>query len=102
MQLNVHSVQFKADQKLIAFVEEKVDKLEQFFDNIISGEVFLRVEKSDDTKNKLAEIRIHIPGKELFAKRQCKTFEEGIDESVEALRRQLMKTKGKRRVKMAS
>lgn len=102
MQLNVHSVQFKADQKLIAFTEEKVDKLEQFFDNIISGEVFLRLEKSDDTKNKLAEIRIHIPGKELFAKRQCKTFEEGIDETVEALRRQLMKTKGKRRVKVAS
>src|SRR6056297_2701875 len=95
MQLNVHSVQFKADQKLIAFTEEKVDKLEQFFDNIISGEVFLRLEKSDDTKNKLAEIRIHIPGKELFAKRQCKSFEEGIDETVEALRRQLMKTKGK-------
>ncbi len=102
MQLNVHSVQFKADQKLIAFAEERVDKLEQFFDNIISGEVFLRVEKSDNTKNKLAEIRIHIPGKELFAKRQCKSFEEGIDETVEALRRQLMKTKGKRRVKVAS
>lgn len=102
MQLNVHTVQFKADQKLIAFTEEKVDKLEQFFDNIISGEVFLRLEKSDNTKNKLAEIRIHIPGKELFAKRQCKTFEEGIDETVEALRRQLMKTKGKRRVKVAS
>ena len=102
MQLNVHTVQFKADQKLIAFTEEKVDKLEQFFDNIISGEVFLRLEKSDDTKNKLAEIRIHIPGKELFAKRQCKSFEEGIDETVEALRRQLMKTKGKRRVKAAS
>lgn len=102
MQLNVHAVQFKADQKLIAFAEERVDKLEQFFDNIISGEVFLRVEKSEDTKNKLAEIRIHIPGKELFAKRQCKSFEEGIDETVEALRRQLMKTKGKRRVKVAS
>lgn len=102
MQLNVHSIQFKADQKLITFIEEKVDKLEQFFDNIITGEVFLKVEKSEDTKNKIAEIRIHIPGKELFAKRQCKTFEEGIDESVEALRRQLLKSKGKRKVRMAS
>lgn len=102
MQLNVHSIQFKADQKLITFVEEKVDKLEQFFDNIITGEVFLKVEKSEDTKNKIAEIRIHIPGKELFAKRRCKSFEEGIDESVEALRRQLMKSKGKRKVRMAS
>jgi putative sigma-54 modulation protein len=102
MQLNVHSIQFKADSKLIDFIQERVDKLEQFFDHIITGEVFLKVEKSDDTRNKIAEIRIHIPGKELFAKRQCKTFEEGIDETVEALRRQLMKSKGKRRLNLAS
>jgi putative sigma-54 modulation protein len=102
MQLNVHSIQFKADQKLIDFTQEKVDKLQQFFDNIITGEVFLRLEKSEDTKNKVAEIRIHIPGKELFAKRQCKSFEEGVDEAVEALRRQLMKSKGKRRERLAS
>lgn len=102
MQLNVHSIQFKADQKLIHFIHDKVDKLEQYFDQITSGEVFLKVEKSEDTKNKIAEIRIHVPGKELFAKRQCKTFEEGIDEAVEALRRQLMKTKGKRRLNLAS
>lgn len=102
MQLNVHSIQFKADQKLISFVQEKVDKLEQYFDHIITGEVILKLEKSEDTKNKVSEIRIHIPGKELFAKRQCKSFEEGVDETVEALRRQLMKSKGKRRVRMAS
>lgn len=102
MQLNVHSIQFKADKKLIRFTQDRVDKLSTFFDNITSGEVFLKVEKSEDTKNKVAEIRIHIPGKELFAKRQCKSFEEGIDESVEALRRQLMKSKGKRNLRVAS
>lgn len=102
MHLNVHSIQFKADRKLIDFVEDRVDKLGLFADNIISGEVFLRLEKSEDSKNKISEIRLHIPGKELFAKRQCKSFEEGIDEAVEALRRQLMKTKGKRRIRMAS
>ncbi|TVR38949.1 MAG: ribosome-associated translation inhibitor RaiA [Cryomorphaceae bacterium] len=102
MHLNVHSIQFKADRKLINFVEDRVDKLGLFSDNIISGEVFLRLEKSEDSKNKISEIRLHIPGKELFAKRQCKSFEEGIDEAVEALRRQLMKSKGKRRVRMAS
>lgn len=102
MQLNVHSIQFKADEDLITFIHEKVDKLDQYFDSITSGEVFLKVEKSDDTKNKIAEIKINIPGKELFAKRQCKSFEEGIDESVEALRRQLLKSKGKRKVRMAS
>lgn len=102
MQLNVHSIQFKADKSLLTFIHGKVEKLDQYFDNITNGEVFLRVEKSDDTKNKVAEIKISIPGKELFAKRQCKSFEEGIDESVEALRRQLLKSKGKRRVRLAS
>jgi putative sigma-54 modulation protein len=102
MRLKVHSIQFKADQKLIDFVQDKVDKLDVFFDNIISGEVFMRLDKSDDMKNKVAEIKVTIPGRELFAKRQCRTFEEGIDESVDAIRRQLIKSKGKRNLRMAS
>jgi len=102
MQLKVHSIQFKADHKLIDFVQDKVDKLDVFFDNIISGEVFLRLDKSEDMKNKVAEIKIVIPGKELFAKRQCRSFEEGVDETVEALKRQLVKSKGKRNLRMAS
>jgi len=102
MQLKVHSIQFKADHKLIDFVQDKVEKLDVFFDNIISGEVFLRLDKSEDMKNKVAEIKIIIPGKELFAKRQCKSFEEGVDETVEALKRQLVKSKGKRNLRMAS
>lgn len=102
MQLKVHSIQFKADTKLIDFVQDKVEKLDSFFDNIISGEVFLRIDKSEDMKNKVAEIKLNIPGKELFAKRQCKSFEAGVDETVEALRRQLLKSKGKRKLKMAS
>jgi putative sigma-54 modulation protein len=102
MQLKVHSIQFKADHKLIDFVQDKVDKLDVFFDNIISGEVFLRLDKAEDMKNKVAEIKIVIPGKELFAKRQCRSFEEGVDETVEALKRQLVKSKGKRNLRMAS
>lgn len=95
MDIKVHSVHFKADQKLLDFVNDKVTKLQLFFDNIIVGEVFLRLDKSTDKENKIAEVKILIPGKELFAKKQCKSFEEAADSAVEALRRQVSKHKEK-------
>lgn len=95
MDVKVNSVNFTADRKLITFVNDKVNKLQLFFDNIINSEVFLKVDKDQEKENKLAEIRIMLPGKELFAKKQCKTFEEATDLAVEALRRQVKKHKGK-------
>jgi putative sigma-54 modulation protein len=95
MDIKVHSVHFKADQKLIDFVNEKVNKLQLFFDHIIAGEVFLRLDKSSEKENKVAEVKILMPGKELFAKKQCKSFEEAADLAVEALRTQVKKHKGK-------
>lgn len=95
MQISVHSIQFKADVKLIDFIKSKLGKLEQFHDKLISAEVFLRVEKNHEEGNKIAEIKVSIPGKELFAKRQSPSFEEATDKVVEALRRQIRKAKGK-------
>jgi len=95
MEIKVNSVNFTADEKLIDFVNGKVTKLDQFFDNIISGEVFLKVDKDQEKENKLAEIKILLPGRELFAKKQCKSFEEATDLAVEALRRQVKKYKSK-------
>ncbi len=95
MDIKVHSVHFKADQKLINFVNEKVTKLQLFFDHIIAGEVFLRLDKSTEKDNKIAEVKLLMPGKELFAKKQCKSFEEAADLAVEALRKQVDKHKSK-------
>lgn len=95
MDIKVHSIHFDADQKLINFINERISKLDHFYDNIISGEVYLRLDKSDDSKNKVAEIRLMTPGKELFAKKQCKSFEEAADLATEALRRQVRRKKGK-------
>lgn len=96
MEIKVQSIRFDADRKLIEFINEKVGKLTQFSDNIIAGEVFLRLDKSDDKANKIAEVKLLIPGKELFAKKQRKSFEEATDAAVEALRRQIKRVKGKR------
>ena len=93
MDIKVHSVHFSADKKLVEYVNEKVTKLELFFDNIVAGEVFLRIDKTSNKENKVSEVKLLVPGKELFAKKQCKSFEEAIAQSVEALRKQVEKQK---------
>jgi len=95
MQVKFHSVHFTADIKLIDFVRRRLEKLETFHDNIIGGEVFFRLENTAGLVNKITEIKLNVPGKELFAKKQCKSFEEATDEAVDALRRQIQKRKGK-------
>ncbi|MGB0166724.1 MAG: ribosome hibernation-promoting factor, HPF/YfiA family [Luteibaculum sp.] len=95
MEVKVHSIHFDADVKLLNFIQEKVNKLRQFDDKIMAGEVFLRLDKSDNKENKITEIKLNVPGKDLFAKRQCKSFEEATDNAVEALRKQIRKHKAK-------
>tara|TARA_R110001592_G_scaffold307299_1_gene580480 strand:- start:2030 stop:2329 length:300 start_codon:yes stop_codon:yes gene_type:complete len=95
MDIKIHSIHFDADEKLLDFINQKLGKLSTFFDKIIDAEVFLRLDKSDTKENKLVEIKLNLPGKELFAKKQSKSFEESTDDVVEALRRQIKKHKEK-------
>ena len=95
MKVRFKSVHFSADQKLIVFIEAKLMKLGLFYDRIIDGEVFLRLDKSEDTQNKTVEIKLNAPGKELFAKKKSKSFEEAADAVVAALKRQISKHKSK-------
>ncbi|KAF5053337.1 Sigma 54 modulation protein / S30EA ribosomal protein [anaerobic digester metagenome] len=95
MKISISSVKFKADKKLEDFIQEKITKLAGNYDNLISGEVTLRLDNSANQENKIAEIRLNIPGNDLFAKKQCKTFEEATDSALDALRKQLSKHKEK-------
>ena len=95
MKVKITSIHFKTDQKLDDFIQEKVGKLMGFYDGIISSEVTLRTDNHDKQENKIAEIRLMVRGNDLFAKKQCKTFEEAIDSSVAALRKQVRKYKEK-------
>jgi len=99
MNVNINSVHFKADKKLLTFIEQKVDKLSHFYDGIIGSDVSLKVTNQNDKENKLAEIRLNVRGYDFFAKKQCNTFEEATDQAIEALRRQLTKHKDKSRKK---
>lgn len=98
MRININSVHFKTDRKLEDFITEKVEKLSSLYDGIVGSEVILKVENTDSPENKIAEIRLEIRGNDLFAKKQCKTFEEATDTAVEALRKQLVKYKEKLKV----
>jgi len=95
MKIRVQSIHFDADMKLLQFIQDKVDKLVHFYDHILGGEVFLRLDKSSDMKNKIVQIKIQIPGNDLMAKEQCRTFEEATDLCVETLSRQIQKHKDK-------
>lgn len=97
MNIRINSVKFSATKQLEAFIKGKLKKLGHFHDDIIGAEVFLKLENTQALDNKIAEIKVEIPGNELFAKKQSKSFEESTDSAVEALRRQIRKFKEKRR-----
>jgi putative sigma-54 modulation protein len=97
MKIVIQSIHFDADQKLLAFIQKKVDKLDQYYDQIINGEVYLKVDNVTEETNKIVEIKLVIPGSILFAKEECKTFEEATDLSVESLSKQIRKYKEKLR-----
>ena len=94
MKLQVHSIHFDADIKLINFIQRKVDKLETFYDRLVDGEVFLRL-NNQGIENKTVEIKLKVPGSLLFAKEQARSFEAATDMATTALRMQLNKFKTK-------
>ena len=95
MTINIQSVHFNADRKLLDFVNEKVEKLNTFYDGIINSEITLRLDKSSTSDNKISEIKMTGKGHEFFAKKQCASFEEATDLACEALRTQIKKHKDK-------
>ena len=95
MDFKVNSVHFTADVKLVEFIHEKVKKLELIYDNIIASEIYLKVDKGSASDNKIAEVKLLLPGSELFARKQCKSFEQATDLAVQALKKQVTKHKAK-------
>ena len=102
MRISVQSIHFNADKKLLAFIQKKAEKLDQFSDQILNVEIYLRLENTEDESNKIAEIKLNLPGNQLFVKEQCKSFEEATDLAVESLRRQVTKHKTKTRSRLAN
>ncbi|MBF4471050.1 MULTISPECIES: ribosome hibernation-promoting factor, HPF/YfiA family [Flavobacterium] len=97
MKVNVHAVNFTVDKKLVDFVQERMDKLEKYYDRVVSSDVFLKVEKTSEKENKNVEIKINVPGDDFLVEKQCKSFEEAVEQAAESLERLLVKRKEKLR-----
>lgn len=94
MNIQIHSIKFDADSKLLAFIQKKMDKMETFYDRVVSGEVYLNL-NNEGINNKSVEIKLNIPGDQLFSESSAKTFETATKNSVKAMKRQLKKVKQK-------
>ncbi|MBQ4916207.1 ribosome-associated translation inhibitor RaiA [Maribacter sp. MMG018] len=100
MKVNVQSVNFNADVKLIDFLQNRLDKLETFYDKIISSDVYLKVENTSSKENKIVEIKLNVPKNNFIVKKQCKSFEEAVDSACNSLERRLIKSKEKLRLQV--
>ena len=96
MNVNIQTVRFVADRKLLDYIEKKMEKLNTFHNRIINAKVFLRLDNVAHTiKDKVAEIRIHVPRYDFFVKAGSKSFEESFDQAFESLLVQLKRKKQK-------
>ena len=96
MNINIQTVHFDADQKLIDYVKQKLAKLPQFHDRIINVDVYLKLDNLvHNIKDKIAEIRVRIPRSEFFVKATSKSFEASFDEAIESMVNQIKRKKEK-------
>ncbi|MBW7838986.1 MAG: HPF/RaiA family ribosome-associated protein [Chitinophagaceae bacterium] len=96
MNVDIQTHRFDADSKLIAFIEKKVEKLNQFHDRIIRVEVYLRLDNVvHKIKDKIAEIKVYIPRHHFFVKHSSKSFEESFDVVLDSVINQMKRKKEK-------
>ncbi len=95
MNAKIKALHFKADGKLESFIQEKIDKLIKKSDHVLGSEVILKLENTEKPENKTVEIKFIIRGNDLFACKTGKSFEEATDNALDALRKQLIKSKEK-------
>ena len=95
MKTIIQTPDFKATQELLDFVDTKIQKLDHLSDRIVEGRVILKLDKSSTRDNKLCEIRIVIPGNDLFATSKSNTFEAAASEAADAVKQMIVKWKEK-------
>lgn len=93
MKTRTEAIHFTADSKLIDYINKKTEKLHLFYDKIMDIDIKLRLENSGQVRDKIAEIKVHLPGSILFVKEHDKAFEAAVDQAVDSLSKQLIKYK---------
>jgi len=94
MNVNIQAVHFDADKRLLDYINQKLQKLNLFSDRIIKVNVFLKLDNVVHAiKDKIAEIRVHIPRHNFFVKSTSKSFEQSFDDALNSLINQIKKEK---------
>jgi putative sigma-54 modulation protein len=94
MNVQIQTVHFEADAALKAHVAQKLEKLKTFHDRIIDVEVYLILDNvAHQIKDKIAEIKVHVPRRSFFVKHMSKTFEESFDLAFSAMVNQIKRKK---------
>jgi putative sigma-54 modulation protein len=95
MKVSVQSVNFNISRDLVEYIEKKINNLEKFHDHILGAEVFLKVQSTSEKENKTVEVKMGLPGNDIIAKKNSKTFEDAISQAADSIRKQLVKRKEK-------
>ncbi len=96
MNVNIQTVRFDADSKLIAHVNKKIQKLSNYHDRITKIDVYLKLDNVvHQIKDKVAEIKVKIPRHEFFVKQSSKSFEQSFDNAFESIIIQIKRLKEK-------
>ncbi len=94
MNVQIQAVHFDADSKLLDRINAKMEKLRTFHDKIVDVEVYLILDNIAHTiKDKIAEIKVHIPKHSFFVKHSSKTFEESFDFAFDSMVNQIKRRK---------
>lgn len=93
MDVKIQSVKFDAGKQLVEFVEKKMSRLERFADRPTGADVILRLDKDHENGNKVAVATLHVPDGDIVTEQRAKTFEEAVDLSLDAIKRQIEKRK---------
>ena len=97
MKVSIQSVNFNISGELVEYIEKKINNLEKFHDHILGAEVYLKVQSTSEKDNKTIEVKMNLPGNDIVAKKQSKTFEDGVSQAADSIRKQLLKRKEKLR-----
>lgn len=93
MKIEIQALSFEPEEKLLTLAEDKLEKLGQYSEEIIEAQMTLRFDRSGTRENKFCQIRLVVPGYDLFASKESHSFEEAILRTCEALKQQMSRRK---------
>lgn len=95
MKINIQAIHFIANPYLINLIHKKINSLLKFYFPIQYVEVYLKLDNSSSKSDKLVEVKVVIPNKNIVITKHSNKFKSAIILAITSLKRQLLKQKSK-------